>query len=307
MAEETTATERVNPYAGMSVEQIAAARKEKRAAYETNRQSRMDELRRQREATALQNALARAATNPKYNFTQRPEGKIDEAKGVIQYYGWNGGKTTGSWVLREAPLTAKNLEKYNSRVPAMEYAVRDVKSIPLPLKDIMGKPQAPGGFTVGKDGQIITRGNVSPDLLTVKSDYEKSTLEGKRVEREQIALQRALARAGTNPIYNFMSRPAGKVTDDTIYFYSWVGSKDSGQWYLYEAKNNPDNLEIYESRVKAMEYNQPFTYRDVLIPKQNIFGEYQTNTIVTKQARRIQWYNIMEMLWTAEEILTPLR
>lgn len=282
MAEETTTTERVNPYAGMSIEQISAARAEKRANAAANRLARMAELKKQREASALQRALARAASSPKFNFTQRPEGIVDEANKVIRYYGWNGGKNTGSWVLREAELNERNLAKYGSRVPAMEYAVTDVKAVPVPVKDILGNSQAPGGFTVGQDGKIITRGSVDPNLLSIKSEYEQKGLEEKRSSRELVALERAITRASTNPNYNFMSRPEGKITDDRIYFYSWVGSKDSGQWYLYEAKNTPDNLNDYKTRVPKMEYYPPSTYRDVLIPKQNIFGQEQTNPIVTR-------------------------
>ena len=53
------------------------------------KQQRMDELQTQREAGALQRALTRATTDSKYNFTQRPEGYIDEGNKVIRYYGWN--------------------------------------------------------------------------------------------------------------------------------------------------------------------------------------------------------------------------
>jgi hypothetical protein len=266
----------------MTLEQITAARKEKAAAYAANRQARMAELKAKREASALQRALARAASNPQFNFTQRPEGLIDEKTGIIRYYGWNGGKTTGKWVLREAPLTDENLRKYQTRVPAMEYAVTDIKAVPLPVKDIYNRPQQPGGFTVDANGNIITRGNVDPNLLSIKSDYDAKRLESMRQDRESIALDRALKRAATNPIYNFMVRPQGYYNLDTIYFYSWVGSKDSGQWYKYEAKNTPENMAQYKTRIPGVEYYTPSSYRDVLIPKYNLLGEPQGSPIVVK-------------------------
>lgn len=278
------AEERVNPYSGMSVSEIAAARKETAAKAPENRQARMDELKTQREAVALQRALARAASSPQFNFTQRPEGKIDEEKGVIRYYGWNGGKTTGKWVLREAALNETNLQKYGTRVPAMEYAVSDIKAVPKPLRDIGGNAQVPNGFTVDVNGNIITRGTINANLLSIKSDYDQKVLQDKATTREKAALERAISRAQTSPTYNFMSRPEGKVTDDRIYFYSWVGGKDTGSWYLYEINNDKagKNLAKYGTRVPSMQYFQPTSIRDVLIPRNNIFGEPQNNPIVTK-------------------------
>lgn len=230
------------------------------------RQKRMDELQAQREAGALQRSLARAATDAKFNFTQRPEGFIDEGNKVIRYYGWSGGKETGSWVAREAPLTEVNYNKYKNFIPAAEFAVKDIKS-----KMVATKPGTEG-FVV-KGGKIETKGNVDKSVLDVKSDLDMEKVLGKRTAREDVALTAALERAQKSPITNFMQRPAGRVTDNKIYFYSWIGGKDTGQWYLYEAEKTQENMDKYVTRVPEQTYFKPTSIRDTLIPVTNAFGE----------------------------------
>jgi hypothetical protein len=239
------------------------------------RQQRMDELQTQREAGALQRALARAASDAKYNFTQRPEGYIDEGNKVIRYYGWSGGKETGSWVAREAPLTETNYNKYKGLIPATELAVSDIKS-----KMVATKPNTEG-FVV-KAGKIETKGNVDKSILGIKSDLDMEKVLGKRTERETAALTTALERAQKSPITNFMQRPAGRVTDDKIYFYNWIGGKESGQWYLYEAEKTEDNMEKYATKIPEQAYFKPTSIRDTLIPVTNLYGE-NWNTALSKK------------------------
>jgi hypothetical protein len=238
-------------------------------------QQRMDELKTQREAGALQRALARAASDTKYNFTQRPEGYIDEGNKVIRYYGWSGGKETGSWVAREAPLTETNYNKYKGLIPATELAVSDIKS-----KMVATKPNTEG-FVV-KAGKIETKGNVDKSILGIKSDLDMEKVLGKRTERETAALTTALERAQKSPITNFMQRPAGRVTDDKIYFYNWIGGKESGQWYLYEAEKTEDNMEKYATKIPEQAYFKPTSVRDTLIPVTNLYGE-NWNTALSKK------------------------
>jgi hypothetical protein len=239
------------------------------------RQERMDELQKQREAGALQRALARAASDTKYNFTQRPEGYIDEGNKVIRYYGWSGGKETGRWVAREAPLTETNYNKYKGLIPATELAVSDIKS-----KMVATKPNTEG-FVV-KAGKIETKGNVDKSILGIKSDLDMEKVLGKRTERETAALTTALERAQKSPITNFMQRPAGRVTDDKIYFYNWIGGKESGQWYLYEAEKTEENMEKYATKIPEQAYFKPTSIRDTLIPVTNLYGE-NWNTALSKK------------------------
>lgn len=230
------------------------------------RQERMNELQTQREAGALQRSLARAATDAKYNFTQRPEGFIDEGNKVIRYYGWSGGKETGKWVAREAPLTEVNYNKFKGLIPAAEFAVTDIKS-----KMVATKPGT-DGFVV-KDGKITTKGKVDTSILGVQSDLNMEKVLGKRTAREDVALTAALERAQKSPLTNFMQRPAGRVTEDKIYFYNWIGGKETGQWYLYEAEKTQENMDKYVTKIPQQTYFKPTSIRDTLIPVTNAFGE----------------------------------
>lgn len=236
------------------------------------REQRMNELKTQREAGALQRSLARAATDEKFNFTQRPEGFIDEGNKVIRYYGWSGGKETGSWVAREAPLTEINYNKFKNLIPAAEFAVKDIKS-----KMVATKPGTEG-FVV-KSGKIETKGNVDKSVLGVKSDLDMDKILGKSVERENAALSAALERAQKSPITNFMQRPAGRVTDDKIFFYNWIGGKENGQWYLYEAEKTQENMDKYVTKIPGQTYFKPTSIRDTLIPVTNAFGEQWSSAL----------------------------
>jgi hypothetical protein len=268
----------------MTVAQIAEARRQEKTAQAAPgaRQARIEELKTTREAGALNRALTRAASDPKFNFTQRPEGQINENDKTITYYGWNGGKETGQWVKRIAQLTPLNLEKYGTRVPANTFAVKDLRSVPVPLKDIAGAGQAPSGFIVSPTGKIETVGNVDANILNIKSEYDTAQRKQMQITREEGALARALERAASNPLYNFMSRPQGFMDAGRIKFYGWNGGKETGQWVLYEAFNTPYNRELYETRVSAQEFYEPKSIRDVLIPKTNVLGKPQGPNVVTK-------------------------
>lgn len=258
-----TKTDR-NKYEGMSVSEIAAARREAVASAPASREERMVELKTQREAGALQRALARAATKPEFNFTKRPEGFIDEGNQRIVYYGWNGGKETGRWTRREAPLTKRNFDTYKNLVPAADIPVESIKS--------RMNPKGNKGFVV-TDGKIENRGGVDVSVLGVKSDLDMNKILAKAPVREQAALQAALARAQTSPQFNFMQRPQGLLTNDKIYFYSWVGGKVDGQWVQYVAERTPENMNKYATRIGAQKYFAPTSIRDVLLPVSNIYGE----------------------------------
>jgi hypothetical protein len=249
----------------MTPEEKAARRKE-----------RMDELQTQREAGALQRSLARAASDSKYNFTQRPEGFIDEGNKVIRYYGWSGGKETGSWVAREAPLTEVNYNKYKNLIPATEIPVTSIKSKMIPNKDVKD------GFVIDTTGAIVAKGNVDKSVLGIKSDLDMGKVLGKRTDRETAALTAALERAQKSPLTNFMQRPDGRVTSDKIYFYNWIGGKDTGQWYLYEAEKTQENLDKYATKIPGQTYFKPTSIRDTLIPVTNVFGE-NWNTVKSKK------------------------
>jgi hypothetical protein len=74
----------------------------------------MDELKAEREKRAAEKVAERAASNPKFDPTTRPQGEINS--GFIIYNSWVGGATTGEWKTYRVPLTEQNMEKYGSRV-----------------------------------------------------------------------------------------------------------------------------------------------------------------------------------------------
>jgi hypothetical protein len=128
------------------------------------------------------------------------------------------------------------------------------------------------GFVI-KDGKIQTKGKVDPAILGVKSDLDMDKILGKRTDRENAALTAALERAQKSPITNFMQRPTGRVTDDKIFFYSWIGGKETGQWYLYEAEKTQENMDKYATKIPGQAYFKPTSISDTLIPITNAFGE----------------------------------
>ena len=66
-----------------------------------------------REEQERLDAEERAASNPMFDFTNRPEAPTKP--GMIQYYSWIGSTTTGSWKLYSAPDTPENQAKYGAR------------------------------------------------------------------------------------------------------------------------------------------------------------------------------------------------
>lgn len=78
------------------------------------REERLAQLKREREIRAEEAAADRAASNPLFNPTERPEAPAPE-NGFMFYYSWIGGTTNGEWKLYRAPINAENIAKYGSR------------------------------------------------------------------------------------------------------------------------------------------------------------------------------------------------
>lgn len=72
-----------------------------------------DYLAAAREFKMAEDAKARAASDPMKNFANRPEAPKKE--GMIQYYSWIGGATSGEWKLYSAVDTPENQQKYGAR------------------------------------------------------------------------------------------------------------------------------------------------------------------------------------------------
>ena len=76
--------------------------------------TRADVLEANRNAAEAAETANRAATNPLFDPTNRPQGAID--KGYIVYWSWIGGRTNGEWRQYRVPVTPENMAKYGSRV-----------------------------------------------------------------------------------------------------------------------------------------------------------------------------------------------
>ena len=74
---------------------------------------RADVLQANREADLAAKVQNRAASNPLFDPTNRPEGEINE--NFIIYWSWIGGVESGQWKQYRAALTADNMIKYGSR------------------------------------------------------------------------------------------------------------------------------------------------------------------------------------------------
>ena len=95
--------EKANSYANLTIaERNAMTTAEKIALVKAEREGRM--------TAAMQE---RAASNPMYDPSVRPEAPPAE-NGMLYYYGWSGGATTGQWALRRAPATSENIGMYGA-------------------------------------------------------------------------------------------------------------------------------------------------------------------------------------------------
>jgi hypothetical protein len=83
-----------------------------RAAMSTNEKTAyIKAVRDQQDANV---AAERAASNPMYDFANRPDAPASN-NGFINYYSWQGDTQTGSWKLYQAPDTPENQAKYAPR------------------------------------------------------------------------------------------------------------------------------------------------------------------------------------------------
>ena len=87
-----------------------------RAAMSTD--EKMDYLQAARDFKFETEAVTRGASNPMLNYFVRPA--APQVPGMIQYYGWSGGRTTGEWKLYSATNTPENVQKYGARAIAGE-------------------------------------------------------------------------------------------------------------------------------------------------------------------------------------------
>jgi hypothetical protein len=155
----------MTPYAELSAE-------ERRAM---TQKEKMDYLQAVREEQDRLNAEERAASNPMFDFTNRPSAPSDANDNFINYYSWVGGVTSGEWKLYRAPKTPENVAKYGSRSIGGETQADSTSAVganalikqPQPIKDAYG--QITGWSVEGDDGTTTTT-TTNPSTTSVTTN-----------------------------------------------------------------------------------------------------------------------------------------
>jgi len=165
----------MTPYAELSAE-------ERRAM---TQKEKMDYLQAVREEQDRLNAEERAASNPMFDFTNRPNAPADPDGKFINYYSWIGDTNSGSWKLYRAPNTPENLGKYGSRSiggttqaePGNPVGANALTVQPQPLKDSNGNIISwfvPGDGTT-TDATTTTATTTTPATTTTTTTTASTT------------------------------------------------------------------------------------------------------------------------------------
>lgn len=93
---------------------------------------------------------------------------------------------------------------------------------------------------------------LTPDDRAAMNYDEK--LDAIQLSREATLAAQADERAKSNPMFDFRNRPEaptsqpGERGSDYIYYYSWVGGVNTGEWKLYRAPKTEENMQKYGGR-----------------------------------------------------------
>jgi hypothetical protein len=95
----------MTPYSELTPAERKVMTQEEKTAY-------LEAARNEAETNA---SLERAASNPLYDFRNRPDAQTAGTKDYIVYYSWIGGPTTGEWKAYRIPRTEDNMSSYGAR------------------------------------------------------------------------------------------------------------------------------------------------------------------------------------------------
>ena len=137
----------MTPYTELTPEERKAMTQAEKTAY----------LKAARDEKNAIDAEERAASNPMFDFTNRPDAPASTDGSFINYYSWQGDTNSGSWKLYRAANTPENLVKYGSRAiggatqaePGNPSGANALAVQPQPIKDAYGNIT---GWTVPGDG-----------------------------------------------------------------------------------------------------------------------------------------------------------
>lgn len=146
----------LTPYTELTPAERASMTQEEKVAY-------LKAARDQEDANA---AAERAATNPMYDFTNRPDAP-QSGNDYINYYSWIGDTQSGQWKLYRAPNTPENQATYGPRSvggvtqaqPGDPVGANSLVVQPQPVKDSNGN--ITGWSTTGATGTTSTTSTTS--------------------------------------------------------------------------------------------------------------------------------------------------
>ena len=165
------------------------------------RQARLDELKAEREKRMADAAKARAASNPMFDPTNRPEATQDRP-GYIRYYSWIGGAGTGQWKLYETPedsaqaVSAAQRSTGGQTQATFNSAVGAQTVIGPSSTDAGAANNAPGkGSTIAGDGSNTYK--FVGGILLFNGSAFTGTYEGKTYKNGRLVTTTASSTDGT--------------------------------------------------------------------------------------------------------------
>ena len=218
-------------------------------AREEARQKRMDELAAERAKKAEETAAARAASNPLFDPTNRPEApQLDD--GFIRYYSWIGGGTTGQWKLYKEPADSPKAASAEARSQGGTTQAQfgssagantlATKATTTPPTTVITSPNT----VITSPNTVIT----SPNTVITSTSTTVPTVTGPTLARDTFKTTLALF---------FGAAEAAKPWADALYgavskFYRSGSSVDeSFNLALLDARNNPE-LKPFTDRFKGI-------------------------------------------------------
>ena len=85
--------------------------------------------------------------------------------------------------------------------------------------------------------------------MALTPEQREARKEQLRAEREAAAVERAKARAASNPLFDPTERPAAPQNNPGfVQYYSWIGGGTTGQWRLYKEPADSPKAAVAEAR-----------------------------------------------------------
>jgi hypothetical protein len=93
--------------------------------------------------------------------------------------------------------------------------------------------------------------------MAMTPEQRQARMDALKAEREARMAEQVAARAASNPMLDPSNRPEAPAPEDGfLFYYSWIGGANSGEWKLYRAPNTQTNIEKYGARAFGGETQQ---------------------------------------------------